>query len=135
MNRYKRQLAIIGAEGQQLISNATVLVVGAGGIGSPVLTYLAAAGVGKIILVDKDKVELSNLHRQIIFNENDIGLYKAIRAREYLMQLNSVIAVESFASEFNIELSRQLIPAADLVIDGTDNYETRYLINDICVLS
>ena len=135
MNRYKRQLAIIGPEGQQLISNATILVVGAGGIGSPVLTYLAAAGVGKIILVDKDKVELSNLHRQILFNENDIGLYKATRAREYLMRLNSSIVVEAFASELNIELSHQLIPAADLVIDGTDNYETRYLINDSCVLS
>lgn len=130
-----RQLPIIGKEGQKLISNATVLVVGAGGIGSPVLTYLAAAGVGKIILVDKDKVELSNLHRQIIFNENDLGFYKAIRAREYLIKLNGSIAVESYASEFNLELSRQLIPIVDLVIDGTDNYETRYLINDICVLN
>lgn len=135
MDRYKRQLAIIGAEGQKLIASATILVVGAGGIGSPILTYLAAAGVGKIILVDKDKVELSNLHRQILFNENDVGLYKAARAREYLAQINSAIEVESYASEFNIELSRQLIPIADLVIDGTDNYETRYLINDICVLN
>jgi len=134
LNRYSRQLSIVGLEGQKLISDAAVLVVGTGGIGCPVLTYLAAAGVGKIILVDKDKVELTNLHRQIIFNERDIGLYKAIRAGEYLRQLNSDISVESYASELDIELSRQLIPTVDLVIDGTDNYQTRYLINDICVI-
>ena len=135
MNRYSRQLPIIGNDGQQLISNATVLVVGAGGIGSPVLTYLAAAGVGKIILVDKDKVELSNLHRQTLFNESDIGLYKALRAGDYLKKINSSIIVETYINDFNLELSQQLIPGVDLVIDGTDNYESRYLINDMCVLN
>lgn len=128
-------MPILGNNGQKLISNATVLVVGTGGIGSPVLTYLAAAGVGKIILIDKDKVELSNLHRQILFNESDIGFYKAIRACDFLKKINSSITVESYTEEFNLDLSQQLIPAVDLVIDGTDNYETRYLINDICVLN
>lgn len=135
MNRYSRQLPIIEAHGQESLSNAIVLVVGAGGIGSPVLTYLAAAGVGKIVLVDKDKVELSNLHRQTLFNENDIGSYKANCAYNHLKQINSAIAIEAYANELDTDLAQRLISVVDLVIDGTDNYESRYLINDACVFN
>lgn len=133
MSRYQRQLAIIGNEGQELLGSSTVLVIGAGGIGSPVLTYLAAAGVGKLILVDHDQVELSNLHRQTLFNEVDVGCYKATKAAETLTKRNSEIAIESYPCVFTAALAHQLMPSVDLIIDGTDNYASRYLINDSCV--
>lgn len=135
LDRYSRQIAIIGIDGQKLLKNSTVLVIGAGGIGSPLLTYLTAAGVGKLVLVDKDTVELTNLHRQILFREEDVGFSKAIIAKERLKQINSEVIIESYAVNFDLELALKLIPLADLIIDGSDNYETRYLINDICVLN
>ncbi|OGV41590.1 MAG: thiamine biosynthesis protein ThiF [Legionellales bacterium RIFCSPHIGHO2_12_FULL_42_9] len=133
MNRYQRQLAIIGHDGQELLEGSTVLVIGAGGIGSPVLNYLAAAGVGQLIVVDHDTVELSNLHRQTLFNEADIGCHKAHRAAETLSERNSDVVIEAYPCEFTVELAQQLMPSVDLVIDSTDNYGSRYLINDSCV--
>ncbi|MDW9000408.1 ThiF family adenylyltransferase, partial [Legionella pneumophila] len=88
MERYKRQIAVIGEQSQKILSNARIMIVGLGGIGCPVAQYLAAAGVGKLILVDNDKVDLSNLHRQILFNEADVGDYKAEKAKVALSQVN-----------------------------------------------
>lgn len=134
MDRYKRQVAVIGEKGQEALSNATIMVVGLGGIGSPVAQYLAAAGVGKLILIDNDKVDLSNLHRQILFNESDVGCYKAEKAKIVLNQINRNIAIEAYTNKFDVDLGYSLVSDVDLIIDGTDNFETRYLINDICVL-
>ena len=107
--------------------------MGVGGIGSGVLSYLAAAGVGQLIVVDHDKVELSNLHRQTLFNEADIGCYKAHKVAETLFARNSDVVIEAYPCEFTTELAQQLMPSVDLVIDGTDNYVSRYLINDSSV--
>ncbi|WP_058533779.1 HesA/MoeB/ThiF family protein [Legionella saoudiensis] len=134
MDRYKRQISVIGEQGQKIINNATIMIVGLGGIGSPVAQYLAAAGVGKLILVDDDKVDLSNLHRQILFNECDIGFYKAEKARDVLSKINKNIVIEAHTKRFDVDLGYSLVSDIDLIIDGTDNFETRYLINDICVL-
>lgn len=135
MDRYARQLAITGIEGQQLLFNTTILIVGVGGIGSPALIYLAAAGIGKLIIVDPDKVELSNLHRQILFTEQDVGISKTQKAYEHLKKLNSNIIIEAHPSQLNLNLALKLIPKVDLIIDASDNYITRYLVNDICVLN
>lgn len=134
MDRYKRQISVIGAQGQKIINNATIMIVGLGGIGSPVAQYLAAAGVGKLILVDDDKVDLSNLHRQILFTECDVGFYKAEKARDVLAKINKNIVIETHTKRFDVDVGYSLVSDTDLVIDGTDNFETRYLINDICVL-
>lgn len=134
MDRYKRQTAVIGGHGQQLINNASVMIVGLGGIGSPVAQYLAAAGVGRLILVDDDKVDCSNLHRQILFNESDIGCYKTEKAKDFLGKVNSNVVIETHTKKFDVDLGYSLSADIDLIIDGTDNFETRYLINDICVL-
>ena len=134
MDRYKRQIAVIGEEGQQLISNATIMIVGLGGIGSPVAQYLTAAGVGKLILVDDDKVDLSNLHRQILFSEADVGCYKAEKAKDFLTKVNRHVLIEAYTNKFDLDFGYSSVTAVDLIIDGTDNFETRYLINDICAL-
>ncbi|HEN5561243.1 TPA: HesA/MoeB/ThiF family protein, partial [Legionella pneumophila] len=134
MERYKRQIAVIGEQSQKIISNARIMIVGLGGIGCPVAQYLAAAGVGKLILVDNDKVDLSNLHRQILFNEADVGDYKAEKAKVALSQVNCNIAVEAYTNKFDVDFGYSSVSDVDLIIDGTDNFETRYLINDICVL-
>lgn len=134
MERYKRQIAVIGEKGQEIINNASIMIVGLGGIGSPVAQYLAAAGVGKLVLVDDDKIDLSNLHRQILFNEKDIGCYKAEIARDVLAQLNPDIEIVAYTKRFDVDFGLSSLSTVDLIIDGTDNFETRYLINDICVL-
>lgn len=134
MERYSRQIAVIGEQGQNLISNATVMIIGLGGIGSPVAQYLAAAGVGKLILVDDDKVDCSNLHRQILYNETDVGSYKAEKARDFLIKVNHHVAIETHTRTFDVDFGYSSIAEADLIIDGTDNFKTRYLINDICAL-
>ncbi|HDU8293325.1 TPA: HesA/MoeB/ThiF family protein, partial [Legionella pneumophila] len=128
MDRYKRQISVIGEQGQKLINNATIMIVGLGGIGSPVAQYLAAAGVGKLILVDDDKVDLSNLHRQILFNESDIGFYKAEKARDVLSKVNKNVVIEAHTKRFDVDFGYSLVSDIDLIIDGTDNFETRYLI-------
>lgn len=134
--RYHRQVILkqFGAEGQNKLLNARVLVIGAGGLGCPVLQYLAAAGVGHIGIVDHDVVSLTNLHRQVLYTENDIGFLKAERAKERLGQMNSGIRITALPVRITTENAPGLLCDFDIIIDGTDNFATRYLINDICVL-
>lgn len=134
-SRYNRQIFIdeIGAVGQKKIMAAKVLVVGAGGLGSPVIQYLAAAGVGILGIVDFDVVELHNLNRQIIHTENNVGSSKVKSAAEFVKRLNShieVIAINEKLSQSNV---KKIISEYDLVVDGSDNFTSRYLINDTCV--
>ena len=133
-SRYARhiQLGDIGVDGQRKLKSAQVLIVGCGGLGAPVSLYLAAAGVGQLTLVDGDHVELSNLQRQVILTEADIGLSKAICAQTRLKALNSHIKVNTASERLTVDNAERLIQAADLVIDCTDNFATRYLINDVC---
>lgn len=136
IKRYARHLAIpdFGPEGQEKLKHSRVLIIGAGGLGSPVLLYLAAAGVGHIKIVDFDKVELSNLQRQVLYTEADIGKPKAVAAAERARALNSTIQIEPLGIPFTTANARELVRSVDLVIDGTDNFPTRYLSNDACVL-
>lgn len=134
--RYQRQMLLkeFGESGQQKLLQAKVLVIGAGGLGCPVLSYLAAAGVGTIGIVDHDVVSLSNLHRQVLYSTNDIGLSKAARAAVVLQQLNPGISLVPYETQINVENAIGLIRPYDVIVDGTDNFATRYLINDACVL-
>ncbi|MEI7485895.1 MAG: HesA/MoeB/ThiF family protein [Chryseobacterium sp.] len=133
--RYSRQIFIeeIGLEGQRKIMNSKVLVIGAGGLGSPVIQYLAAAGVGTLGVVDFDAVELHNLNRQIIHHENSVGKCKVKSAEEFVKKLNhhvNFIGIENKIDESN---AGEILSQFDLIIDGSDNFKTRYLINDVCV--
>ncbi len=132
--RYSRQIILpeFGEAGQKKIAAASILVIGAGGLGCPVLQYLAAAGVGRIGIVDYDKVMLSNLHRQILYNEADIGKPKAAVARIKIAAINSEIKITSHEEKVNHNNIDGLITGYDIIVDGTDNFETRYLINDAC---
>jgi sulfur-carrier protein adenylyltransferase/sulfurtransferase len=134
--RYHRQVIIpeFGEEGQQKLSLAKVLVIGAGGLGCPVLQYLAAAGVGSIGIVDDDIVALNNLHRQVLYTVNDIGLSKAEQAARVLQQLNPEIKIVPYNERLINQNALSLIDEFDIIIDGTDNFSTRYMINDACVL-
>jgi molybdopterin/thiamine biosynthesis adenylyltransferase/rhodanese-related sulfurtransferase len=135
-SRYARHLILpeFGLEGQQRLKAARVLVVGAGGLGSPMLLYLAAAGVGTIGIVDFDRVEDSNLQRQVLFGTGDIGQSKAQAAKARILDLNPHIAVQVYEEALTVENALQLISDYDVVADGTDNFQTRYLVNDACVL-
>lgn len=134
--RYARHITIpeFGMEGQQKLKNSKVLVVGSGGLGSPVLLYLAAAGVGKIGIVDFDIVDDSNLQRQVLFTVDDVGKPKAQTAKKRLLALNPHIDIEVYNTRFSRENARELVRQYDVVADGTDNFPTRYLVNDACVL-
>ncbi len=135
--RYARHFALpdFGMEGQKRLKNSSVLVVGAGGLGCPMLLYLAAAGVGRIGIVDPDVVDMSNLHRQILYNVADIGKSKAETAREKLLAMNPDIAIDAFVQPLTRDNALDLISKYDIVADGTDNFQTRYLVNDACVLA
>jgi len=134
--RYSRQIILpeIGAEGQARLKAARVLVVGAGGLGCPVLTYLTAAGVGNIGIVDSDRVEISNLHRQVLFGEAEIGRMKAEAAVDKLQNLNPIVNFKSYSLLLAPKNALSLIENYDLVVDASDNFPTRYLINDACVI-
>lgn len=123
-----------GREKQELLAASKVLVVGAGGLGCPVLQYLTAAGVGKIGIVDGDKVELSNLQRQVLFGEADLGKSKAKVAVEKLQAQNPEISFQSYEEYLNVENALEIINAYDVIVDGTDNFSSRYLINDAAVI-
>lgn len=133
--RYSRQIFIeeIGLEGQRKIMNSKVLVIGAGGLGSPVIQYLAAAGVGTLGVVDFDEVELHNLNRQIIHNENSIGKLKIKSAEEFVKNLNHQIKYIGIDQKIDESNAEEIISQFDIIIDGSDNFKTRYLINDTCV--
>jgi sulfur-carrier protein adenylyltransferase/sulfurtransferase len=134
--RYSRHIIIpeFGLEAQRRLKTARVLVIGSGGLGSPVLLYLAAAGVGHIGIVDFDTVDDSNLQRQVIFGTRDVGLSKARQARARILDLNPHIEVTVYETRLDGGNAREIIRDYDLVADGTDNFPTRYLVNDACVL-
>lgn len=133
--RYSRQIMLnsIGEEGQVSLSDAKVLIVGIGGLGNPVSMYLAAAGVGTLYLADGDKVEITNLQRQVLFNENDINNNKADVAAEKLSQQNPEITIEVIDEMLDKELCDYYVSQVDCVLDCSDNIATRYLINQSCV--
>jgi molybdopterin-synthase adenylyltransferase len=131
--KYSRQILLFGEEGQEKLRNAKVLVAGAGGLGSPISTYLAIAGVGKLILADFDSVEPSNLNRQFLHHEKDIGRTKVESAKEKLLSMNSGIEVETIGemlTESNVEY---LIPECDVIVDALDNLETRHMLNRLAI--
>ena len=134
--RYERQIILpeFGEEGQQKLLMAKVLVIGAGGLGCPVLQYLNAAGTGTIGIVDDDVVALNNLHRQVLYSVNDIGLSKAERAAHILQRANPEIKIIPYNERLTVHNALMLFDDFDLIIDGTDNFSTRYMINDACVL-
>ncbi|WP_158728989.1 MULTISPECIES: HesA/MoeB/ThiF family protein [unclassified Flavobacterium] len=133
--RYNRQsmLPEIGDSGQEKLKQARVLVIGAGGLGCPILQYISTAGVGTIGIVDFDKIEIHNLHRQILYTEDQVGLSKALIAKEKLEALNPLIKVAAFEAKLTVENAVQIIQDFDVVVDGSDNFATRYLVNDTCV--
>ncbi len=135
--RYSRQLLLpeVGLQGQERLKASSVLIVGAGGLGSPVSMYLAAAGVGRIGLVDHDVVELTNLQRQIVHGTPQIGERKVLSARDRLLDINPEVEVVVFDEPFTSENAEQISKPFDLLIDASDNFPTRYLINDLCVLT
>ncbi len=134
--RYRRhiQLDEVGSSGQQKLSNAKVLVVGAGGLGCPILQYLATSGIGTLGIVDFDTVSVSNLHRQILYTANDVGKHKAEVARQQLQHLNPDIIVEAYTTALTVDNCLNILKPYDIIVDGTDNFVTRYLINDACLL-
>ncbi len=136
LDRYSRHIIMdeVGPEGQARLLEGRVLVVGAGGLGSPVIQYLAAAGVGTLDIADDDIVERSNLQRQIIHGDGDVGTPKAESAREYVAQLNPDIDVHTHESRVTAETVAELAAGCDVVVDATDNFATRYLLNDYCAL-
>jgi len=129
LTRYDRQIKLFGIEGQEKLKKSKVFIAGAGGLGSPISIYLAAAGVGKIVLADKDVVELSNLNRQILYREKDVGSSKALSAQEKLQEMNSDISIEAFPEILEEDNVSCLVGDADLIIDAMDNFPTRYLLN------
>lgn len=136
LNRYSRHLVLkdFGIEGQKKLKNASVLIVGAGGLGCPALLYLTAAGVGTIGIVDFDTVQESNLQRQILFTVQDIGKNKAEAAKERLDQLNPLIKIITFSFQLGSDNALEVLRNFDVIVDASDNFPTRYLVNDACVL-
>jgi molybdopterin/thiamine biosynthesis adenylyltransferase len=137
LDRYSRHIIMddVGPEGQQSLLDARVLVVGAGGLGTPIIEYLAAAGVGTIGIADNDVVERSNLQRQVIHGDSDIGRKKVESAAEFIAQLNPDVAVEPHDCRVAPENVERLVTEYDFVVDGSDNFQTRYLVNDACTLA
>ena len=134
--RYQRQLILkgFGIEGQQKLKQARVLVIGAGGLGCPIMQYLVAAGIGHIGIADHDKVSLSNLHRQILFGTEDIGLFKVDVVKRKMFSLNSDVDIITWNERWTQQHCIQHFPDYDVIVDATDNFASRYLINDACVL-
>ncbi len=132
--RYARHITLdnIGIYGQSKLLKSTVLVIGVGGIGAPASIYLATSGIGNIILLDYDKIELSNLGRQITYSTNDIGKSKVLSAKKKLLQLNPEIKITTYTNITNAKLA-ELVCLADIVLDGTDNFKTRFKVNEICI--
>ena len=137
LRRYARHLSLpsFGLEGQRKLKNAKVLVVGAGGLGSPLLLYLAAAGVGEIGIIDFDRIDETNLQRQVLYQVEEVGALKAETARKKILALNPHISVKVFPIPLDRENALEIIRDFDVVADGTDNFPTRYLVNDACVLT
>ena len=135
IDRYSRQIILkkIGVVGQKKLLKSNVLIVGAGGLGSPISIYLAALGIGKIGIIDKDSVEISNLSRQIIFSTNDLNKNKSSVAINKLRKINPDIKLHSFNKRLTKKNINQIAKNFDLIVDGSDNFRTRFLINDYCL--
>jgi adenylyltransferase/sulfurtransferase len=135
-DRYQRQLILkgFGKEAQNKLAAARVLVIGAGGLGCPVLQYLVAAGVGHIGIVDNDVVGITNLHRQVLYDQDDLGHPKVEVAKKKLTRLNPDVYIQTWQLHFGQQQCAELLPSYHIVVDGTDNFASRYLINDACVL-
>jgi adenylyltransferase/sulfurtransferase len=136
ISRYSKQLLLpeIGMQGQENLKKAKVLIIGAGGLGCPVLQYLGAAGVGTIGIIDFDFVDITNLHRQVLYTVDDIGKAKSIIASEKISLSNPTIKLEPFNLKLESSNAQEIIFKYDIIVDCTDNFETRYLINDTCML-
>src|ERR1035441_8298998 len=137
LERYSRHIILeeVGIKGQMKISKSRVLIIGAGGLGSPIALYLAAAGVGTIGIADADVVELSNLQRQIAHQTKDIGVAKVLSARDKMEAMNPDVRVNTYHTWINSDNILDIIDGYDFVIDGTDNFAAKFLINDACVLA
>ena len=137
MRRYQRHFSLenVGLAGQRVLKAASVLIVGAGGLGSPLAMYLAAAGVGRLGIVDFDVVDASNLHRQVLHGASDIGRRKVSSARETLQEINPFVCLETHAVRLTRKNALSLVEDYDIVADGSDNFPTRYLVNDACMLA
>lgn len=137
IERYARHIVLrdVGGPGQQKLKAASVLVVGAGGLGAPVLLYLAAAGVGRIVLVDDDAVSLSNLQRQVIHRTQDVGRPKVESARDFVSALNPHVEMDLRHTRLDASNAMALVSSVDVVVDGSDNFSTRYLVSDACALA
>lgn len=137
LDRYSRHIIMddVGPEGQKALLDAQVLVLGAGGLGAPIIQYLAAAGVGTLGIADDDEVELSNLQRQVIHGDDDVGRKKVDSAAEFVERLNPDVDVERHDLRVTQDNVEEVIEGYDFVVDGTDNFQTRYLVNDACTLA
>src|SRR5690606_19253182 len=136
-NRYSRHIILseIGQAGQDKLLSAKVLVIGAGGLGCPVLQYLAAAGIGTLGIIDFDVVEISNLQRQVLFGTSSLGKNKAEAAKKHLEDLNPEISIMAYAEKLTYQNALELFKNYDIIVDGSDNFETRYLVNDACIIT
>ena len=134
IKRFEKQIILkkVGVNGQKKIFCAKVLIIGMGGLGCPLFTYLAASGVGTIGIVDHDKVEISNLNRQTLYSNSDIGKYKVDQAKAKILKLNKKINIKTYKKKLNTNNINSIIKLFDIICDGTDNYASRYLINDQC---
>ena len=132
--RFEKQIILkkVGIQGQKKIKKAKILIIGMGGLGCPLLTYLAASGIGHVGIVDSDKVELSNLNRQILFNINDLNKYKVLQAKDKINKVYKNIKIKALKLRLTSKNAKSILKNYEIVCDGTDNYKTRYLINDYC---
>ena len=132
--RFEKQIILkkIGISGQKKIKKSKVLIIGMGGLGCPLLTYLASAGIYNIGIIDHDKVEISNLNRQILFNSADLGKYKVIQAKSKINKIYRGIKIKTFNQKVSVTNIKNIFKDYDIICDGTDNFNTRYLINDYC---
>jgi molybdopterin/thiamine biosynthesis adenylyltransferase len=136
IRRYNKQIMLpeIGIEGQQKLKNSSIAIIGAGGLGCPVLQYLTAAGIGRITIIEFDKVDEANLQRQVLYGSDDVGKLKSIIAKDRLEHLNSFTEVEILNLRINEENSLKTLKDYDIIVDATDNLRTRYIISDTCVI-
>src|SRR3989338_3035126 len=132
--RYEQQMKLkeIGREGQEALQRASVAMIGIGGLGSPLSLYLSGSGIGRLLLVDGDTVSISNLHRQILFKEEDIGKSKAFVAKRRLLEQNSTIQIEGRDMAITDQNVHEILSSYDIIVDGTDNFKTKFLLNRYC---
>ncbi|MFB6162134.1 MAG: ThiF family adenylyltransferase [Halococcoides sp.] len=137
LDRYARQIVLeaVGPDGQARLADARVLIVGAGGLGSPLIAYLAAAGVGELVIVDDDRVERSNLQRQIVHGDGDRGRPKVASAAAFVEDLNPEVSVETHETTFDLDLAREIVPTVDVAVDATDDFGAAFVCNDAAMLA